>query len=212
MRCSPTNAVNFSLYSIQPIEPGLSHFEAFGFEAPACDVETLRERHRELSRRIHPDLFMTRSQEERRVSLIDVSAVNDAYRCLEDAMARARYWLEIAGNPLGKNNNRVDPALAAEIFEIQELAAELRAARDAGGAEAAELVSRLEGLRGELQDRVQGELGRAEQMMDEWPHDPEARREALAALKETVSTASYLKTTVRDVRAALDDTWRESVA
>ena len=43
--------------------------------------------------------------------------VNRAYRTLKDPVARGLYWLEIHGESLGRDNERVPPALAARVFE-----------------------------------------------------------------------------------------------
>ena len=59
-----------------------------------------------------------------------------AYRTLRDPVARGRYWLELHGEPLGRDNKRVPPALAAEVFETQEKLEELRAAAAAPSATA----------------------------------------------------------------------------
>jgi len=67
-------------------------------------------------------------------SLRMTSLVNRAYRTLKDPVQRGLYWLELNGESLGRDNERVPPALAARVFEVQEQLEELRAARPAGKA------------------------------------------------------------------------------
>ncbi len=193
------------------IDPAATHFTAFGFRAPSCDADELRSRHRELSRKLHPDLYMTAADEERRASVINVSALNDAYRCLSNPLARAAYWLELSGNPLGKDNSRVDPELAAELFEVQELAGDLRAA-PAQSAEEAELARGAEEAHTRLQASLQEQIETAVEIMNDWPTAADPARAALDRLKQVASRASYLKTMTRNLKSVLDDTWQRSVA
>ncbi len=205
--------------SIVPLPAGTNHFEVFGFDAPACDLEQLRERHRELSRRLHPDFFMTADEQVRSASTINISAVNDAYRCLSDPMARAAYWLDISGSPLGKDNSSVDPELAAELFELQELAMQMRAAgespsgRVAGGAgdSGGNSIRAAEAL-DDLQSRFDAEITAAVALMDSWPQAAAERPGALYRLKKAISRASYMRTMIRNLKDSLEQRWQRSVA
>ena len=62
--------------------------------------------------------------------------MNRAYRTLRDVVQRGQYWLELQGEQLGRDNNRVPPALAALVFEVQEKLAEARENRIEGKGEA----------------------------------------------------------------------------
>jgi molecular chaperone HscB len=128
------------------------------------------------------------------LSVAASAAVNRAYRTLRDPVARGRYWLELHGDALGTDNNRVPPALAELVFDVQERLAELRAGHgDAAAVRAARatVAARLDALGGELEARYQrpGEAASAA---------------ALAELKGALSEIAYLRTLLRDVDAALD--------
>lgn len=194
---------------IQPVEPGLSHFELLGFDAPACDGDALRERALILARRLHPDRFSTATEEERRISLVDSSAVHDAERCLADPERRARYWLELRDDGLSKGDKSVDPALAAELFEVQEMLADLRAGVRAGGRDA-ELVAAIDARRASLDERRRAAIDEAVALMDQWPSGDDAP--ARARLKERIAYAAYLGTVLRDIEDSESASWRESVA
>ena len=43
-----------------------------------------------------------------------------AYRTLRDPLSRGLYWLELHGEKLAENNQRVPPELAELVFEVQE--------------------------------------------------------------------------------------------
>jgi molecular chaperone HscB len=142
------------------------------------------------SRAVHPDRHQTASLRERELSLAASAAVNRAYRTLRDPFALGRYWLELHGTPLGADNNRIPPALAAEVFAVQEELDGLRA----GGAGRAEVVAR----RGELAARLDGLVGGLATL---WS----TASPPLAELKTRLSEIAYLRTLLADVEQALGE-------
>jgi len=90
------------------------------------DESELTRRYYELSRRLHPDLYQTGVPQEKEASLKNTAVLTRAYRTLRDPVQRGQYWLELHGEQLGKENNKVPPKLAALVFEVQEKLAELR--------------------------------------------------------------------------------------
>ena len=64
------------------------------FEVDGKDVE---ERHRALSRKVHPDKFARATPKERRFSLEQTTILNDAARTLKDGVARAQHLLALEG-------------------------------------------------------------------------------------------------------------------
>jgi len=63
----------------------------------ALDEGALDERFRNLSRKLHPDRFARATARERRFSLEQTTALNDAYRTLQDPARRAEHLLELRG-------------------------------------------------------------------------------------------------------------------
>ena len=178
----------------QPLAPGADHFVVLGVPRRLdLDGAELERRYHEASRRVHPDRHQTAGLREQELSLAASAALNRAYRTLREPVARGRYWLELHGDAIGLDNNRVPPDLAELVFEVQERLAELRSGGgDAGAVRAARgaLTARLDALVAGLEARYRG-----------WD-DPDAPA-ALADLKRTLSEIAYLRTLLRDVDAGL---------
>ena len=107
---------------------------------------------------------------------------------------RGRYWLELHGNPLHRENKEIPPALATDVFETQEKLEELRtkatpALHDEVRHVHDALVARLAGLEAELSRLYAGANGNG--MVDE--------------LKRRLSEIAYLRTLLGDVEAALGE-------
>ena len=164
------------------------------------DLADLERRYYALSRRLHPDLFHDRPPAEQTASLRMTALVNRAYRTLKDPVQRALYWLELHGESLGRDNERVPPALAARVFEVQEQLEELRAARKAGdgAAETQAMASVREELRGDL-DGCEARLARNFERSD--------GAEALAETKRILSELHYVRTLLRDVDREMGAAW-----
>ncbi len=167
---------------------------------PVVDLPDLEQRYYALSRRVHPDLFHDRPPAEQAASLRMTALVNRAYKTLKDPVARGLYWLELHGESLGRDNERVPPALAARVFAVQEQLDELRAARKAGPADSeakAVAVARDE-LRGDL-DACEARLAQS--------FERAAAADALAETKRILSELHYVRTLLRDVDRELGATW-----
>lgn len=189
---------------VEPTAKESDYFAVFSLpRSLTIDVVDLEQRYYALSRRLHPDLFHDHPPAEQAASLSATALVNRAYRTLRDPVQRGLYWLEQNGESLGRDNERVPPALAARVFEVQEELEALRAARFAGNAERAiqEMESIREELRGDLdacQERLTANF---------------TRTEAAAALAETktiLSELHYVRTLLRDVEKELGPAWNAS--
>lgn len=88
-------------------------------------MATLEERHRNLSRALHPDRHLDASPHDRRLALSRAIEVNEAYRRLKDPISRAEALLrraapgdapqEARGSNLG-----APPSLLEEVMELRE--------------------------------------------------------------------------------------------
>ena len=108
------------------LPPQADYFTVLSFpRQPSLDERVLTQRYYELSRRLHPDLYQTGALQEREASLKNTALLTRSYRTLRDPVQRGQYWLELHGEQLGKDNNKVPPKLAALVFEVQEKLAEL---------------------------------------------------------------------------------------
>jgi molecular chaperone HscB len=182
----------------QPVPAGLDYFAALGLPRRlAVDAEDLERRYLAASRALHPDRFQTAPSRERELSLAASALVNRARRALRSPVARGRYWLELHGERLAEGEQRVPPAIAAEVFETQEKLAALRAA-DAGAAAAA-LRHEVRGLHDDLARRLQGLTAALEGRYVTWNGAAD-----LAELKRRLAEIAYLSTLLGDLEAALE--------
>ena len=178
----------------QPLPPGADHFAVLGVpRGLALDGTDLERRYHEASRRVHPDRHQTAGPRERELSLAASAALNRAYRTLREPVARGRYWLELHGDAIGLDNNRVPPDLAELVFAVQEQLAELRTGHGD--------VVAVRTARAALADRLEALVAGLEAHYRRWD-DPDAPA-ALADLKRVLSEIAYLRTLVRDVDAGL---------
>lgn len=166
---------------------------------PALDVEALREKWLELSRRLHPDRFPDAAPEDLRASVQGSALLNSAWNTLRDPESRGRWWLARGGEGLGKDNNQVPPAIAALVFEVQETLDGFAPGDDAARAE----ISRIQE---DLEARRTAGLEELEADFASWPEATDGPENAkrLSALKARLSELSYLATLLRDVGRALD--------
>ena len=107
-------------------------FEALGTE-PIFDLDlaSLEQRHRDLSRALHPDRHATSGAGERRMALGRAIEVNEAFRTLKDPVRRAEALLARRGVQSGEGKEPpASPALLMEVMERREALADLRRSKD----------------------------------------------------------------------------------
>lgn len=107
-------------------------FDTLGVE-PRFDLDStkLAERHRDLSRALHPDRYAGAPAAERRLALGKAIEVNDAYRVLKDPVRRAEALLRRAGIPVGETAEpKPSQALLMDMMEQREELADARRAKD----------------------------------------------------------------------------------
>lgn len=195
----------------EPLANGSDYFAVFALPRRLdLDLADLEQRYYALSRRLHPDLFHDRPPSEQTASLRASALVNRAYRTLKDPVQRGLYWLGLNGESLGRDNERVPPALAARVFEVQEQLDELREARRAGSADA--LTAAVGDVRTELGD----DLKNCEDRLIANFIDTDAAggngdaAALLADTKKILSELHYVRTLLRDVDKELGPAWNAS--
>lgn len=109
-----------------------NHFRLFGLpEHFALDLDDLSERYLRLRQTVHPDLYATAGEREKRLSLQASTQVNEAYQTLKDPLARARYLLNLLTGGQGDDQETTkDMAFLMEQMELREALAEAREAPD----------------------------------------------------------------------------------
>lgn len=132
-------------------------FEALGVE-PAfnLDLAVLEQRHRDLSRALHPDRHAAAGAAERRMALGRAIEVNEAFRKLKDPIRRAEALLALRGVQSGEGKEpAASPSLLMEVMERREALAEVRLSKDevALGKLIAEVEREERRIRAELESR-----------------------------------------------------------
>ncbi len=190
--------------TLQLLPPDIDYFTVFGLARdPMLDEQALANTYYDLSRQLHPDLHQTGTAEEQEASLQNTAVVNRAYRTLRDPVQRGRYWLELNGEQLGKENNKVPPALALFVFEVQEKLAAIREAQSAGtSGTLTGLKAELTQVRDDLDNRMRGLQQKLATNFSKWGQATGAA-ELLSELKRVLSDMAYLRTLTRDVEKAL---------
>jgi len=194
--------------AIQQLLPQVDYFSVFDLPRnPVVDEAVLTSRYYELSRRLHPDLYQTGTSEEKEASLKNTALLNRAYRTLRDLVQRGQYWLELQGEQLGRDNNRVPPALAALVFEVQEQLADVREARAAN--KGTEVTAELATVRVEVQARFEQSCMTLEKNLAQWgnTNGTSGTSALLQQLKTCLSEIAYLRTLLRDVDKESEASW-----
>jgi molecular chaperone HscB len=115
--------------------PGSSHFDVFGLpRSTDVDTSALERQHRELSLKLHPDRFAQAEPRERRLSLEQTTALNEAYKTLKDPARRGTYLLRLHGVDLEREDAGTQKgmplAFLEEVMELREALDEAMTAKD----------------------------------------------------------------------------------
>lgn len=172
--------------------PSATHFDAFGLK-PSVDLDpgALELKFRELQLKLHPDRFATADPRERRLSLEQTSALNDAYKTLKDPARRAFYLLKLHGADLdaeqGSQRVQMSPSFLMEIMDLREALDVLRSKKDLENA----LI-----MASDMKRRQQEALSEAQAALRkllENPRDEAAQQAAAQALGQSRYFARFLE-------------------
>ncbi len=191
-----------------PLPAETDGFTALGLARKlVIDPAALERAYHDLSRRIHPDRFAQSPVKVRDASLRGTALLTRSYRTLRDPVNRGIYWLELNGDKLNRNNNRVPPELADLVFEVQEQLAELRAARSDGDGRSRELTDALAGRRSEISATIEEAVSELHDNFKRWDaHNNNGDTAPLVAeLKAILSRIAYLRTLMRDLDGELEN-------
>jgi molecular chaperone HscB len=95
------------------------------------DLAAVERTHRELSRALHPDKYVSAMASERRAALSKAVEVNEAWRVVRDPIRRAEALLALAGVAVGENKEpAADPEFLMEMLEQREALGEAKHERD----------------------------------------------------------------------------------
>ena len=166
-------------------------FEALGVEPVfGLDLAALEQRHRDLSRTLHPDRHAASGAAERRMALGRAIEVNEAFRHLKDPVRRAEALLARRGVQSGEGKEPpASPALLMEVMERREALAEIRLSKDEVAL--ARLIAEVE----REERRIRGEL---EQQFS-------ASSENSAEIVKKVGELRYYRRFLEEAQAIADD-------
>jgi molecular chaperone HscB len=185
-----------------PLAAPLDCFSAMGIPRRlTIDLDELERRYHELSRKIHPDRFASKGPKMRDASLRATATLTRSYRTLRDPVSRGLYWLELRDEKLADNNKRVPPELAELVFEVQEQLAEMQLSDPE---EAHERATEIAARRIELQFKMDENLAELERHFAKWDQPADEKMLTLE-LKTILSNIAYLRTLIRDVDRALEN-------
>jgi molecular chaperone HscB len=186
-----------------PLAAPLDCFAALGLPRRlTIDLDALERRYHELSRKIHPDRFASKGPKVRDASLRATATLTRSYRTLRDPVARGLYWLELNGEKLAENNKRVPPEVAELVFEVQEQLAEMQLASDPEAA--LERATEIAARRVQLQFTMDEKLAELDRHFAKWDQ-PADEKMLTSELKGILSNIAYLRTLIRDVDRALEN-------
>ena len=182
------------------------------FELPRklwIEMGALEQKFLQLSWKLHPDNFVSATEQEREISLKRSSELNDAYRTLRDPIARVEYLLAIEGTRKnGENKQQAPPELLEEVFELNESLDELREAK-AEGSDTASLRHRLEAAEKNFEEKLKDVDSALQAEAQEWDRaietrvDEGSRAKIMARLNDLLNRRSYIRNLVVNVQKEL---------
>lgn len=173
-----------------------SHFELFGLpQSFEVDLAQLDSRYRELQRTVHPDRFVSASDQERRRSMQLATRINEGLQTLRDPLKRGRYLLELSGYRFDdQHHTTTDAAFLMEQMELREALSEVRGADDPFAA--------LETIMDRISEDIVALLA---QLQDNFQTATDPALEAAADALVKMQFFRRLQEEVMDLEASLED-------
>jgi molecular chaperone HscB len=174
-------------------------FAALGIEPSFdLDLELLNQRHRELSKALHPDRFAGGSGGERRQAIERAIAVNEAFRKLNDPVSRGEELLRRLGVDLSEATEpAADPQLLFEMMEAREELAALRRSAD---------LPSIEKLAARIKERREGVVSTLQEQFAALPNDSSKLTPSkLDSLRQRLGELRYYRRFFEEIRAIEDE-------
>src|SRR4051812_1832141 len=149
-----------------PPPPGtrIDRFAVLGVRPSFDEPESLDEKFRALSRKLHPDRFARATPQERRFSLEQTTLLNDAYKVLKDPVRRAEHLLALRGV---KGDPKMSPEFLEETLEDREKLLEAKSSGEPLDALAAGVREKRDRTLREAREALEsgGDLSRAAELL-----------------------------------------------
>jgi molecular chaperone HscB len=187
------------------------------------DVAHLESEFYKLSRKLHPDLYVSAGKEKQAWSMEQTSLLNDAYRTLKDPIRRTEYLLHLQGVELEEQSKTateaartsgnikkqvVPPDLLEEVFELNMQLEELRMNKKMGEDDLA-LVKELEAQRVSLESKHEALLDELTTYWNDWDQfadggSEDDRNKVRDKMVDLLNRRNYIRNLVRDVNEVLE--------
>lgn len=169
-------------------------FETLGIDARFdLDLRSVEQRHRDLSKALHPDRYAGAPAAERRLALGRAIDVNEAWRVVRDPIKRAEALVRRAGVAVGETAEpKPPPELLMEMMEAREELSDAARAKDLGR------VGKLAEAMRARQSASLGALGRAFDAAGGAP-------EKIAAVLPALGELRYIRRFLDEVSAIEED-------
>ena len=223
--CGDMRAAHFcsSCGKVQLPAP-VDYFTFFGLPRKLnLDTAALEVEFYELSRRLHPDVYVRADSKEQHWSLEKSSQLNDAYRILKDPIRRTEYLLRLEGIELEEQSKTatekarntgelkkqvVPPELLEEVFNLNMELQELRTQRQMGEDDPA-LIEELGRQKLELERKFEALSKELRTYWDEWDQavengNDQERRKVRDKMVDLLNRRNYIRNLVRDVNEGLE--------
>jgi molecular chaperone HscB len=190
--------------------PAQDYFAIFGLPRKLwIEENALEQKYLQLSWKLHPDNFVNATEQERELSLRRSSELNDAYRTLQDPVARVEYLLGLENmRKEGEHKQQAPPELLEEVFELNESLDELREAKSAGD-DLTALKSRLESAEKNFGEKLAEVDAQLQATARDWDAavdvnaDDATRKKLMARMNELLNRRSYIRNLVVNVQKEL---------
>jgi molecular chaperone HscB len=198
-------------------QPQSDYFAVFGLPRKLhIDLPQLERSFYRLSRKVHPDVYATKSPEEQQWSLDQTSLLNDAYRALKNPVSRTEHLLRLEGVVLeagrsddgASKESRVPPDLLEEVFELNMQLEEMRMNRKMGEDDS-QLRGDLEKARAAFESQLAAVDSNLQEQWAKWDAAlAPARWEEETKIKDEMvallDRRRYIRNLVRDVNEVLE--------
>lgn len=197
---------------LQQNAAGTDYFSLFGLPRKLwIEMSALEQKFLQLSWKLHPDQFVNAADSERELSLKRSSELNDAYRTLQNPVARVEYLLSLEGERKeGDKKQQAPPELLEEVFELNESLDELREAKSAGS-DLASLKLRLQSAGKNFGGKLTEVDGELQVVAKDWDAaidgnaDGVVRKKIMARMNELLNRRSYIRNLVANVAKELGE-------
>ena len=223
--CGEMRAAQFctACGKVQPPQP-VDYFSFFGLPRKLnVDLSALERGFYELSRKLHPDLYVRDQPREQAWSLEQSSLLNDAYRTLKDPIRRTEYLLRLEGVELEEQSKAatekarasgeqkkqvVPPDLLEEVFDLNMQLEELRMQKKMGEDDPA-LIEEVGRQKLELEAKYQALLDELKGDWSQWDGVVESgtaedRRQVRDQMVDLLNRRNYIRNLVRTVEEVLE--------